>query len=149
MTIHHIGSANEMVQALGDRVSAVPVPVGADGRGWTSFGDESNAVFAASKAKEAAFRWVSFLSTAENNVAFNVHTGQLTVCSSGAARWNLHPKRFVDATAASTGLMGTLPNNTKTADFTRTVWPQQMQRALLGQITPDAMMQAFEKHFHG
>jgi multiple sugar transport system substrate-binding protein len=71
------------------------------------------------------------------------------VCSSGAARWNLHPKRFVDATAASTGLMGTLPNNTKTADFTRTVWPQQMQRALLGQITPDAMMQAFEKHFHG
>lgn len=149
MTIHHIGSANEMVQALGDRVSATAVPVGADGRGWTSFGDESNAVFAASKAKEAAFRWISFLSTADNNVAFNVHTGQLTVCSSGAARWNLHPKRFVDATAASTGLMGTLPNHTKTADFTRTVWPQQMQRALLGQITPDAMMQSFEKHFHG
>lgn len=149
MTIHHIGSANEMVQALGDKVSAVPVPVGADGKGWTSFGDESNAVFAASKAKEAAFRWVSFLSSADNNVAFNTFTGQLTVCTSGAAKWNLHPKRFVDATAASTGLMGTLPNDTRTADFTRTVWPQQMQRALLGQVTPDAMMQSFEKHFHG
>jgi len=149
MTIHHIGSANEMVQALGDKVSAVPVPMGPDGKGWTSFGDESNAVFAASKAKEAAFRWASFLSSADNNVAFNAFTGQLTVSTSGAAKWNLHPKRFVDATAASTGLMGTLPNDTKTADFTRTVWPQQMQRALLGQITPDAMMQAIEKHFHG
>jgi len=149
MTIHHIGSANEMVQALGDKVSAVPVPTDPDGKGWTSFGDESNAVFAASKAKEAAFRWVSFLSGADNNVAFNTFTGQLTVSTSGAAKWNLHPKRFVDATAASTGLMGTLPNDTKTADFTRTVWPQQMQRALLGQITPDAMMQSIEKHFHG
>jgi multiple sugar transport system substrate-binding protein len=45
--------------------------------------------------------------------------------------------------------MDVLPNDTKTADFTRTVWPQNMQRALLGQITPDAMMQGFEKHFHG
>jgi hypothetical protein len=45
--------------------------------------------------------------------------------------------------------MAVLPNDTKTADFTRTVWPQQTQRALLGQITPDAMMQSFEKRFHG
>lgn len=149
MTIHHIGSANEMVQALGDKVSAVPVPAGPDGKGWTSFGDESNAVFASSKAKDAAFRWCVFLSTGENNVAFNAFTGQLSVTNSGAAKWTLHPKRFVDATANSTAFMDVLPNDTKTADFTRTVWPQNMQRALLGQITPDAMMQGFEKHFHG
>lgn len=149
MTIHHIGSANEMVQALGDKVSAVPVPVSAEGKGWTSFGDESNAVFASSKVKDAAFKWCAFLSTGENNVAFNAFTGQLTVTNSGAAKWTLHPKRFVDATANSTALMDVLPNDTKTADFTRTVWPQSMQRALLGQITPDAMMQGFDKHFHG
>ena len=149
MTIHHIGSANEMVQALGDKVSAVPVPVASDGKGWTSFGDESNAVFASSKVKDAAFKWCAFLSTGENNVAFNAFTGQLTVTNSGAAKWTLHPKRFVDSTANSTALMDVLPNDTKTADFTRTVWPQSMQRALLGQITPDAMMQAFDKHFHG
>jgi len=149
MTIHHIGSANEMVQALGDKVSAVPVPAGPDGKGWTSFGDESNAVFASSRAKDAAFRWCAFLSTGENNVAFNAFTGQLSVTNSGAAKWTLHPKRFVDATANSTAFMDVLPNDTKTADFTRTVWPQNMQRALLGQITPDAMMQGFEKHFHG
>lgn len=149
MTIHHIGSANEMVQALGDKVSAVPVPAGPDGKGWTSFGDESNAVFASSKAKDVAFKWCAFLSTGENNVAFNAFTGQLSVTNSGAAKWTLHPKRFVDATANSTAFMDVLPNDTKTADFTRTVWPQNMQRALLGQITPDAMMQGFEKHFHG
>src|SRR6185295_2763665 len=71
MAIHHVGSANEVVSALGDKVSAVPVPRGPDGKGWTYFGDESNAVFAASKAKEAAFKWIAFLSTAENNIELN------------------------------------------------------------------------------
>ncbi len=35
----------------------------------------SNAVFAASKAKEAAFKWIAFLSTAENNIELNKLTG--------------------------------------------------------------------------
>ena len=30
-----------------------------------------------------------------------------------------------------------------------TVWPQTMQKALLGQITPDDMMQIFDKHYFG
>jgi multiple sugar transport system substrate-binding protein len=149
MTIHHIGSANEMVGALGDKVSAVPVPRAADGRGWTSFGDESNAVFAGSRNKDAAFRWIAFLSTGANNVEFNRFTGQLTVTKSGAAGWSLHPKRFVDATFDSVPIAAVLPDHSKTADFTRTVWPQNMQRALLGQIGADEMMQAIEKHFHG
>jgi multiple sugar transport system substrate-binding protein len=149
MTIHHIGSANEMVQALGDRVSAVPVPRAPDGKGWTSFGDESNAVFAASRNKQAAFRWISFLSTGDNNIEFNKFTGQLTVTRSGMANWTLHPKRFVDATAESVPIADSLPNVTQTADFTRTVWPTNMQRALLGQIEPDDMMRAIERHFHG
>jgi multiple sugar transport system substrate-binding protein len=149
MTIHHIGSANEMVDALGDKVSAVPVPRAADGKGWTSFGDESNAVFAASRNKEAAFKWIAFLSAGANNVDFNKFTGQLTVTKSGASGWSLHPKRFVDATFDSLPIAAVLPDHPKTADFTRTVWPQNMQRALLGQIGADEMMRAIERHFHG
>ncbi len=149
MTIHHIGSANEMVQALGDRVSAVPVPRSPQGTGWTSFGDESNAIFASSRNKEAAFRWIAFLSTAENNVAFNKLTGQLTITTSGSRTWDLHPQRFVDATSQSLPIATVLPDRPQTPDFTRTVWPTNMQRALLGQISPDEMMQTIEKHFNG
>jgi multiple sugar transport system substrate-binding protein len=149
MAIHHIGSSAEMVQALGDKVSAAPVPRGPDGKGWTQFGDESNAVFASSRNKDAAFRWVSFLSTAENNVEFNKLTGQLPVSRTAQAAWNVHEKRFVDASLASLPLAGVLPDSPKTADFVRTVWPTNMQRALLGQIQPDDMMRAFETHFSG
>lgn len=149
MTIHHVGSANEMVEALGDKVSAVPVPRAADGKGWTSFGDGSNAVFASSRNKQAAFKWISWLSTGEANITFNKFTGQLPVLNKGMSEWTLHPKRFVDASSQSLDIASTLPNVPATADFTRTVWPTNMQRALLGQIQPDDMMRAIERHYHG
>jgi multiple sugar transport system substrate-binding protein len=149
MIMHHVGSANEVVAALGDKVSAVPVPRAADGQGWTYFGDESNAVFVASKAKEAAFRWISFLSTAENNVELNKLTGQLPITTSGAAQWTGHPKRFVDASSASLPIARSLPDHPKTPDFIARVWPTNMQRALSGEISPDDMMKAIEQHFNG
>jgi multiple sugar transport system substrate-binding protein len=149
MTIHHIGSANDMVAALGDAITAVPVPRGPDGKGWTTYGDGSNCIFAASKNQEAAWKWISYLSTGETNVAFNKLTGQVTVTTSGAKNWDVQPRRFIDATVNSLPFAQTFPNVPQTADFTRTVWPQQTQKALLGEITPAAMMQAFEKLYFG
>ena len=149
MAIHHVGSSGDMVKALGDKVSATPVPHGAGDKGWTLFGDESNAVFAASQQKQAAFKWISFLSTSENNAAFNKLTGQLSVTTSGAKLDTIHLPRFVAASTASLPMAGVLPDSPKTADFTGTVWPTNMQQALLGQITPDAMMQAIETLYNG
>ena len=83
MTIHHIGSSNDLVKALGDKVSAVPVPA-CNGNQWTSYGDESLAIFSSSQVKDAAWKWISFLAEGENNVAFNKATGQMTVTKSGA-----------------------------------------------------------------
>jgi multiple sugar transport system substrate-binding protein len=149
MIIHHVGSSNDMVATFGDKVSAVPVPTLPGTPGWTQFGDESNAVFASSRNKEAAFRWISFLSTGENNAALAKLSGQLPIAGAAAASWTGHQKRFVDASVASLPIAGVLPDSPKTADFATTVWPQTMQRALLGQVTPDDMMRTFEKHYHG
>ncbi|HEX3347059.1 MAG TPA: sugar ABC transporter substrate-binding protein [Acetobacteraceae bacterium] len=149
MTIHHIGSANEISAALGDAITAMPVPRGPQGKGWTSFGDGSNAIFAQGRNKDAAWAWISYLSTGETNVAFNKLSGQVTVTSSGARNWSFQPKRFIDATVASLPIAATLPPSPQTADFTRTVWPQTTQKALLGQISPDDMMRTFETLYFG
>jgi multiple sugar transport system substrate-binding protein len=61
----------------------------------------------------------------------------------------VQPKRFVEATVNSLPIAATLPSTPQTADFTRTVWPQTTQKALLGQITADEMMNIFEKHYFG
>ncbi len=138
MTIHHIGSSNDMVEALGDKVSAVPVPECGGGH-WTSFGDESTAILSSAQDKDAAWKWISFLSSAGNNAVFNKATGQLPVTQTDSDSWSLHDKRFVDATVASLPFAEILPNVSETADFTNTVWPTAMQRALTGEITAQQM----------
>lgn len=138
MTIHHIGSSNDMVEALGDKVAAAPVPECGGGR-WTAFGDESTAVLANAEDKDAAWKWISFLSSAGNNARFNEATGQLPVVKSDSDSWNMHPERFVKATVDSLPFAHMLPNVTETADFVNTVWPTNMQRVLTGEITAEQM----------
>ncbi|QQM32087.1 sugar ABC transporter substrate-binding protein [Martelella lutilitoris] len=147
MTIHHIGSANDMVAALGDKISATTVPECGGGH-WTTFGDESTAIFSSAENKDAAWKWISFLSTTGNNKEFNEATGQLPVTKSDSANWTLHPKRFVDATVASLPFAVTLPNTPETSDFVNTVWPVNMQRALTGEITAEKMNQNIEELFN-
>ncbi len=146
MTIHHIGSSNSMVEALGDKVSAVPVPECGGGR-WTSYGDESLAIFSSSKVKDAAWKWISFLAEGDNNVEFNKATGQMTVTKSGAAHWTLHQRRFVDATVNSLPFAHVLPQTAATSEFVNTAWQTAMQQALTGQITSKDMMKQLEDLF--
>jgi multiple sugar transport system substrate-binding protein len=148
MTIHHIGSANDLATALGDAITAIPVPRGSTG-GWATYGDGSSAIFAACANPDAAWQWASYLSTGEANAAFAKASAQLPVTNSSLQRWDAQPRRFIDASAQSLPLAKVLPSTTQTADFTRTVWPQTTQKAMLGQITPDAMMQNFEQLYFG
>jgi multiple sugar transport system substrate-binding protein len=148
MTIHHVGSANDLVAALGDNITAIPVPHGPQG-GWTTYGDGSSAVFSACANPDAAWKWIAFLSTAENNALFAKLSAQLPVTTSSLKNWNEQPRRFIEASAQSLPMAQTLPPTTQTADFTRTVWPQTTQKALLGQISSDEMMRDFEKLYFG
>lgn len=146
MTIHHIGSANGMVEALGDDVSATPVPECGGGR-WTAFGDESTAVLANAEDPEAAWKWISFLSSEGNNTMFNEATGQLPVVKADSDGWSLHPQRFVKATVDSLPFAEMLPSSTATSDFVNTVWPTQMQRVLIGDIEAAEMNQTIADLF--
>ncbi|HCM26392.1 MAG TPA: sugar ABC transporter substrate-binding protein [Treponema sp.] len=146
MTIHHIGSAKEMDDALGEKISACPVPVGTEGS-WTSFGDEENAVFKASKVKDAAFKWVAFLATAENNAIWQKASGQVSINVSNGDKSDPKLARFMKATVDSMPFAGVLPAHQKIAEFVDAVWPTVTGQTLLGQITPEEMMRAFEKHF--
>lgn len=145
MIFHHIGSAKTMTDALGDKVSAVPVPA-CNGKRWAYFGDESTAMFKTSKVKPAAWKWMAFLSEGANNARFVQATGQMTVTRSAAGQSNA-PERFAKATADSLPFAQPLPAVPQTADFVSTVWPTNMQRAMNGEITSAQMMDNIAKHF--
>ncbi|MFC3705846.1 ABC transporter substrate-binding protein [Devosia honganensis] len=140
MTVHHIGSANAMVNALGDKVSATVVPECNDGR-WTAFGDDNLAVLSSARDKEAAWKWISFLSSSQNNALWNQASGQLPITKSDTESWDGHEQRFVQATVDSLPYATSLPSVPATSDFVGTAWPTAMQRALTGQISSEQMMQ--------
>lgn len=144
MIFHHLGSVNTLTAALGDKISAVPVPSCGGGR-WTSFGDESTALFKSSKVKDSAWKWMTFLSS-EGNAKFVKATGQMTVSKSAVGQMTF-PERFVKATMDSLPFAKPLPAVPQTADFVNTVWPVNMQRALIGEISSEQMMTAIENHF--
>jgi len=148
MTIHHIGSAAGMVEALGDKISAFPVPAGTEGH-WTSFGDEENAIFKASDVKDGAWSWISFLATAENNLIWQDASGQISINASNANADYGDLARFVKATTDSSAFAGVLPANPGTSEFVESLWPATMQRAFLGQISSQEEMDIFENHFYG
>ncbi|MDR3077351.1 MAG: sugar ABC transporter substrate-binding protein [Planctomycetota bacterium] len=149
MTINHIGSAPMMVESLGDKVTAVKVPAcGKNGEAWTNFGDEENAIFSASKNKEAAWRWISFLSTGEYNKMWAEGAAQLPVTKSASQSWTFHNRRFVTATIESLPFAYSLPLTPATQEFVNNVWPMEMQRAMLGEIPPDQMLKTFDQLFN-
>jgi multiple sugar transport system substrate-binding protein len=145
MIFHHIGSSKTMHDTHGDKVSAVPVPA-CGGKRWTSFGDESNAMFKASSVKPAAWKWMAYLSERDGNVKFVGATGQMTVTKSGVGQVSFQP-RFAKATADSLPFAAILPLVPQTSDFVSNVWPTNMQRALNGEITSAQMMEAIAKHY--
>ena len=148
MTIHHIGSSKTMEAALGDKISATPVPKGTV-RYWTSFGDEENGVFSASKHKDAAFKWVAFLATAENNAVWQKASGQVSINKSNGQSAEAKSNRFLKATIDSADFAHVLPALPQTSEFVESVWPTTMQRAFTGEITSKQMMETFAKLFSG
>lgn len=143
MTIHHIGSSKELEGALGDKISAAPVPKGTK-KYWTSFGDGETAILSASKAPAAAFRWASFLSTAENNSIWQKSSGEVSINKSNASDTG---NRFLKTTTDSADFADVLPAHPQVAEFVESVWPTTMQRAFLGEISSREMMQMFADHF--
>jgi len=143
MTIHHLGSSAQLEEALGDKISAAPVPKGTKGY-WTSFGDEENAVFAATEVPDAAFKWASFLAEAENNALWQKSSGQVSINKSNVSA---DANRFLKATTDSSDFAGVLPAHVKTAEFVESLWPALMQQAFSGKISSEEMMQKIAEHF--
>ncbi len=83
MMIHHAGSYNAVVQALGDDFGVVPMPQ-ADPENPVTFGIMSgNVIMSASDKKDLAWAWVSFLDTHDPMLKLSTSVqGQLPVLTS-------------------------------------------------------------------
>lgn len=97
--------------------------------------------------KDAAWKWASFLATAKNNAIWQRSSGQVSINTSNASLDHGDLDRFFTATTDSAAFAGVLPAHPAVAEFVESVWPANMQRAFLGEITSAEMMNTFADHF--
>lgn len=143
MVVHHIRSYKDMEKQFGDDVSAFPIPAGPKGR-WTSLGDTENVVFSASKHKEAAFTFISWLAEKDQIDKWCQASGDVPVCKSVQKMDFYQNNRFMKASFESLPFAHVYPVTTAMGEWIESVWPAVTQQALQGQITGDDMMNQLE-----
>jgi multiple sugar transport system substrate-binding protein len=137
MVVHHVGSSQRLVKALGDNFSAVPVPGGPKGR-FAIVAIDYNVIFKTSKNKEAAFTFISWLAEKEANDKWAEGTGVLPVVAALQSKYAAKD-RFYKASIDSAPFAGIYPLLPTLGKWTSTTWPQAMQQALNGQIDSKTM----------
>lgn len=136
MVVHHIKSSNGMIEQFGEDVGAFPVPAGSEGR-WTSMGDTENVMFSSSKNKEATFKFISWLAEADQVDKWCKATGNVPIVESIRGDEYYKNNRFMQASFDSIDFAGVYPVNSKMGEWIELVWPGEIQKALLKEITPD------------
>ncbi|MBD3305072.1 extracellular solute-binding protein [candidate division KSB3 bacterium] len=148
MIIHHIGSFDTMVKALGENVAATVVPEGMNG-GWTAAVPEGNAVMKSEDEakKQAAFTFISWFAEKEQNERWCKEVGSVPVPKSVAAMPFFQNDPFQKASIDSLKYGGVLPRVPETAEFIESVWPTTFQRLLLDEITAEEAIDIFLDHY--
>ncbi|GAA1275803.1 sugar ABC transporter substrate-binding protein [Saccharothrix xinjiangensis] len=78
MMHHNLGSYSDVTKALGDKVAAIPLPVGPSGkRTVVPNPTDGFAVFNNSEHQDAAWKFAEFLTSSESNSYWNEKVGQI------------------------------------------------------------------------
>ena len=147
MTIQHIGSYANMVEALGDDVDAFPFPNSPDGR-WTSMGDTETVMFADCENKEAAFEWIAYLAAGKGQFTWCTETGNVPVSLSVRETPEIQENKFMKVSIEGAPFAGILPVLDTTTEWINNVWPATVQQALLGEITAEEACKKLQEELY-
>ena len=148
MLIHHLNSANEIESMLGDDVDVVPLPEGMNGRYLPSEPCHW-AVSAFSENTEEAVEFIEYASEPEAHKALCKNAGLVPFVSPVTTDSEFTENKFCAASMEYLSDVQIFPVCNTWGDWSETVWPQTMQRAMLGEITSEEMIQILADNLSG
>ncbi|MGB9858264.1 MAG: ABC transporter substrate-binding protein [Dictyoglomaceae bacterium] len=142
MVAHHVGSSVLVTQKLGaENVGVVPMPPANPKKPATMATMSGNVIFSGSKNKEAAFKFISWLTEKEPMEKWSrSKQGQLPVLRSVAALPFYTENIFFKTSLDQAKYAITWPPLPGVGYVSAQLWQTLMQRALLGEITSKEMM---------
>ncbi len=147
MFAHHVGSSVLVTQKLGAaNVGVLPIPAADPAKPATMATMSGNVLFAASKQKEVAFTFVSWLSeTTPMDKWSGSRQGQLPVLKSVAKLPRYTENIFFKVSLDGANYAISWPPLPGVGYVSAQAWQANMQRALLGQISSKDMLDEIAK----
>ncbi|BER92986.1 ABC transporter substrate-binding protein [Atrimonas thermophila] len=143
MIAHHVGSSVIMTEALGDKLGVTHIPVADPANPATMATMSGNVIFATSKVKDAAFKFLSWITETEQMDRWSrSRNGQLPVLKSVAAMDYYNQNEFFRISLEAADFAITWPPLPGVGYVAASVWQVNMQRALLGEISSKEMLDA-------
>lgn len=140
MLVHHLNSAQEITDVLGDDVDVVPLPEGAAGRYLPSEPCHW-AVSANSENTEAAVDFLKYASEPDTHKALCKNAGLVPFITPVTEDAEFTDNKFCAASMEFLDDVQIFPVCNTWGDWSETVWPQTMQRAMLEEIDSQEMIQ--------
>ncbi|GAA0207665.1 sugar ABC transporter substrate-binding protein [Saccharothrix mutabilis subsp. mutabilis] len=146
MMHHNLGSYGDVTKALGDRVAAMPLPVGPSGkRTVVPNPTDGFAVFKNSENQDAAWKFVEFLTSKESNSYWNEKVGQIP------ANTDVRDAAWIASNQPVKMALGVLEDPATVtvpapvylpqySSITKTDSEPQYQKVLLGELAPQAFL---------
>lgn len=136
MMIHHPGSLAEMEKTFGDKLGVVPIPTSDGSQGATLGSMSGNVVLAGSQKKDAAWKWISWLSEkAQMEIISDSAQGQLPVLTSVLDRDKYRTAEGLKVATAAIPTAKTWPALKGVANLTGKEWSPTIQSAFQGQLS--------------
>ena len=135
-----MNSANEITEVLGDDVEVVPLPQGEQGRYLPSEPCHW-AVSAESENIEEAVDFLKYSTGTEAHKALCKSAGLVPFVSTVTEDADFTENKFCKASMEYLQNVKTFPVCSTWGDWSETIWPQTMQRAMLGEISSEEMIQ--------
>lgn len=140
MQLHHIGTYAEMVEVLGDKVSAIPMPKGPNGDQGTLGTVHMHVISKTSDKKEAAFKFISWMSEkwAHEYQAKNI--GSVPILKSVSEEPFFQNNRFYRASIESIPFVKTPPKKHEYNVVKNEVIGSAFQQGLMGEKSSEEVV---------
>ena len=148
MLIHHLNSAKEITEVLGDDVDVVALPEGEAGRYLPSEPCHW-ALSPNSENKEEAVDFLKYSTGEEAHKALCKSAGLVPFVSPVTEDPEFTEDKFCAASMEYLDDVKTFPVVNTFGDWSETVWPQTMQRAMMGEIDSAEMMEILADNLAG
>ncbi|WP_158843573.1 ABC transporter substrate-binding protein [Saccharothrix deserti] len=151
MMHHNLGSSGDVNKALGDKVAAIPLPVGPGGkRTVVPNPTDGFAVFKNSENPDAAWKFAEFLASSESNSYWNEKVGQIP------ANTDVRSAAWIDGNKPVKMALGVLEDPSTVivpapvylpqySSITKTDSEPQYQKVLLGELTAQQFLDEMAK----